>query len=403
MNITIPEYVRAVMDALEAAGHRGYLVGGSLRDLLRGVVPHDYDLTTDATPDEMIGIFRDFHTIPTGIAHGTLTVMSEHHPIEVTTHRVDGAYTDARHPEEVSFSRRLSDDLARRDFTVNAMAYHPEVGLADLFDGRGDLARGVLRAVGDAETRFTEDALRILRGFRFAAQLRFEIERETLAGAMRAAEGLAKISAERITAELCRLLECPDAQRALELLLGAGCGKYVFFDTVQGVKPISFEGLPVDAALRLAAILPHADVEEARALCKRLKTSNAFLTDVCGYLAASRAPLPVSVYEARVFLLKHWHHWQGGLAIKVVNGVDIGEVEALCRRLSRDGSVVEIRRLAVNGKELQDALGVRGAQTGALLARLQDMVLREDVENKRAALMAAAEKICAADAAKDSV
>ena len=394
MNITIPSYVRAVMDALETAGHRGYLVGGSLRDLLRGETPHDYDLTTDATPREMCEIFREFHTIPTGLQHGTVTVMSEHHPIEVTTHRVDGAYTDARHPEAVSFSRRLSDDLARRDFTVNAMAYHPEVGLVDLFDGRGDLARGVLRAVGDAKTRFTEDALRILRGFRFAAQLGFEIEQETLAGAVSAAEGLAKISAERIASELCRLLECPDALRALELLLEAGCGKYVFFDTVQGVKPISFEGMPADAALRLAAILPRASVEDARALCRRLKASNAFSAAVCGYLEASREALPSSVYEARVFLLHHWHHWQGGLAIKAASGADIGEVEALCRKLSRDGSVVELRRLAVNGRELQDTLGVRGAQTGALLARLQDLVLREDVENKRAALMAAAEKLC---------
>ena len=140
--IELPVYVTRVMDALRLAGHRGYVVGGSLRDLLRGVTPHDFDMTTDALPDEMLEIFRDFRVIPTGLKHGTLTVMSDGNPIEVTTHRVDGAYADARHPESVSFTRKLEGDLSRRDFTVNAMAWNEETGLVDLFAGQEDLKKG---------------------------------------------------------------------------------------------------------------------------------------------------------------------------------------------------------------------------------------------------------------------
>ena len=151
----VPAYVRAVMDALEKNGHRGYLVGGCLRDILLSKTPHDFDLTTDATPDEMLEIFADFRVIGTGLKHGTLTVLSEGKPVEVTTHRVDGDYKDARRPESVSFTRRLAEDLSRRDFTVNAMAWRAEEGLVDLFDGRRDLEAGIIRAVGDPVTRST--------------------------------------------------------------------------------------------------------------------------------------------------------------------------------------------------------------------------------------------------------
>ena len=233
MTIYIPPFVRCVMDALDAGGYRAYLVGGSLRDMLRGEEPHDFDLTTDATPDEMIALLSPlFRVIPTGVAHGTVTVMSEGNPIEITTHRVDGAYLDARHPEAVAFTRALGEDLSRRDFTVNAMAYHPEVGLVDLFSGREDLERGVIRAVGDPETRFREDALRILRAFRFSAKLCFAIDEATLVGAKRARGGLAHISVERIFVELCGLLEAQKAARGLDALLSCECGEFVFFDTV---------------------------------------------------------------------------------------------------------------------------------------------------------------------------
>lgn len=392
----MPRYVSAVMRALAAAGHRGYLVGGSLRDLLRGLTPHDYDLTTDATPEEMLEIFKDLRVIPTGIRHGTVTVLSEGHPVEITTHRLDGAYADARHPTQVSFTRKLEADLSRRDFTVNAMAWSPEAGLIDLFGGRDDLARGILRAVGDPEERFREDALRILRLCRFAAQLSFSIDPHTLAGAAATAGGLARISAERVFSELTRLLEAPDPARGLSALLETGCGEYVFFDTVPRLNPdAALTALPPDAPLRLALLLPTLTADEAAALAKRWHASNAFAEALAAYLEAGREPLPDSDYTARRFTSRYWHYRKGALALHAAAGEDTAAAEALCRRAARDGTAVEIRRLAVNGRELQEALGVLPHRTGDLLRRLQDLVWRDPEKNKRPALLAAAGEICA--------
>ena len=394
-DFTLPAYVTAVMRALSKVGHRGYLVGGSLRDLLRGLAPHDYDLTTDATPEEMAEIFRDFRVIPTGVKHGTLTVLSEGHPIEVTTHRVDGAYADARHPTEVSFTRRLEADLSRRDFTVNAMAWNEEVGLVDLFGGQNDLARGILRAVGDPEARFSEDALRILRAFRFAAQLEFEIEPLTLAGAKKAAPGLSRIAVERVFSELTRLLVAKAPERGLAALLDAGCGEYVFFDTVSRLnRHAALAVLPPDALLRLAALFPLLEAERAEALCRRWHAPNAFCEGFSAYLLARREPLPDSAYTARRFTSNYWHYWEGALALRAAAGEDTAAAGALCRRVARDGTAVEIRRLAVNGRELQTKLGVLPHRTKDLLLRLQDAVWQDPARNKSAALLETARAIC---------
>ena len=391
----LPAYVTCVMDTLAAAGHRGYVVGGSLRDLLRGVTPHDYDMTTDALPDEMLEIFGDFRVIPTGLKHGTLTVMSDGNPIELTTHRVDGAYTDARHPESVSFTRKLEGDLSRRDFTVNAMAWNGETGLVDLFGGQADLQRAILRTVGDPDTRFSEDALRILRLFRFSAQLNFDIEENTLLGAARTAAGLEKISVERVFSEITRLLEAPFAEKGLAALFAAKCEKYAFFDTV-GEKNVAngVDALPREAALRLAWMLPDLTAAQALALGKRYHAPNAFGTALAAYAEGAREALPQSAYEARRFTTKYWHYWKGILALQKARGADVGEAQALCAQVARDGSAVEVRRLAVNGKELQEICGVRPARTGELLLRLQDLVWQDPARNKRAYLLEAAQEIC---------
>ncbi len=395
----IPPYALAVMEALEHAGHRGYLVGGSLRDLLRGEDPHDFDMTTDATPDEMVEIFRGYRVIPTGLKHGTLTVLSEGQPIEVTTHRVDGAYADSRRPDSVSFTRRLADDLSRRDFTVNAMAYHPAVGLVDLFGGREDLASGILRAVGDPATRFAEDALRILRAFRFSAQLDFAIAPATLAGAAAQKEGLLRISGERIFSEITRLLEAPRALRGLEALFAAECEKYVFFDTVVPLNRANMlEKLPADAALRLAFLLRGADELAVRTLCReRWRSSNAFADRVCGLLRVATSALPQSEYEARRLVCGAWQQWEDALLLREADGEDVTEARLLCRRVSKNGTAVELRRLAVNGKELQEKTGVRPEWTGALLLRLQELVWQEPARNKKATLLELAAALLAAE------
>lgn len=394
MTIQIPSYVRDVMDVLDTAGYRAYVVGGSLRDMLRGIVPHDYDMTTDATPDEMLATFANFRVIPTGLAHGTVTVMSEGHPIEITTHRVDGSYLDARHPETVSFTRALHEDLSRRDFTVNAMAWHPDIGVVDLFDGKGDLEARVIRAVGDPEKRFSEDALRILRAFRFCAQLDFTLDAKTLQGAKCAKEGLTRISVERIFAEFSRMMVSKNADAGLCALLDAECEAYVFFDAVSALSPVCVNDLAPDAALRSAALLPTLSREDALALARRWHAPNAFGEALAAYVVAAREKLPQTDYEARKYLSRYWHYWRGALALAALRGADINEAQALCEKASRDGSVVEIRRLAVNGRELQEMLGVVPARTGELLCRLQDMVFCDPACNKRDALLLKAREIC---------
>ncbi|MBQ3483285.1 MAG: tRNA nucleotidyltransferase [Clostridia bacterium] len=391
----IPAYVRAVTDALAAAGHRGYLVGGSLRDLLRGVAPHDYDLTTDATPDEMLAAFASFRVIPTGLKHGTLTVLSEGQPVEVTTHRVDGGYTDGRHPDRVSFTRRLADDLSRRDFTVNAMAYSDQTGLVDLFDGQGDLARGIIRAVGDPATRFSEDALRILRAYRFSAQLDFALDESTAAGARAVRAGLSQVSVERIFSELTRLLASPAAARGMQGLLDADLAPFVFGDLAPDRTALAvLDTLPPRAEVRLAALLADHGEDALYALCRRLKTPNAFADALVGTVCAARAPLPDSPYAARHFAHRYWGMWQDGLSVAAARGAAVERAAELCRRVVRENSVIEVRRLAVNGRELQEQLGVCPAKTGALLLGLQDFVFADPARNKKATLLAHAAEIC---------
>ncbi len=204
LRIQLPERVDRIITTLQEHGYEAYAVGGCVRDSVLGREPQDWDITTSAMPEETKALFRK--TFDTGIEHGTVTVLMGDEGFEVTTYRIDGKYEDARHPKEVSFTRNLKEDLRRRDFTINAMAYNEKDGLVDIFGGVADLEAEVLRCVGDAEERFGEDALRILRGIRFAAQLGFRLEEDTRRGMRKLAPELVKISAERIQAELVKLL-----------------------------------------------------------------------------------------------------------------------------------------------------------------------------------------------------
>lgn len=215
MELTLSSDVLYIIESLEKHGHRADVVGGCVRDFLMGKAPFDIDITTSATPEQMKEIFASVRTVETGVKHGTLTVVLGGTPYEVTTYRVDGEYADHRHPEEVIFTETLSEDLARRDFTVNAMCYSPKNGLTDLYGGREDLEKGIIRAVGEAEKRFTEDALRILRGLRFSATLGFEIEEKTAAAMRKCAYLLSFVSAERVLVEWRKLLGGKDAHRVL--------------------------------------------------------------------------------------------------------------------------------------------------------------------------------------------
>lgn len=208
MKIALPEKVNRIIHTLQENGFEAYAVGGCVRDSILGRVPDDWDITTSATPLETKALFS--RTFDTGIEHGTITVLIDKDTFEVTTYRVDGKYEDSRHPSEVTFTRSLKEDLLRRDFTINAMAYNDTEGLVDIFGGMDDLQQKTIRCVGDARARFGEDALRILRAVRFAAQLGFQIEEETQRGITQLAPTLANISAERIQVELIKMLTSPN-------------------------------------------------------------------------------------------------------------------------------------------------------------------------------------------------
>lgn len=210
MKIQLPEKVNMIINKLQAHGYEAYAVGGCVRDSILGREPDDWDITTSATPLETKALFQ--RTFDTGIEHGTITVLVDKEAFEVTTYRVDGEYEDSRHPKEVTFTRCLQEDLLRRDFTINAMAYNDAEGMIDIFGGIEDLKNKTIRCVGNAEERFGEDALRILRAVRFAAQLGFSIEKETKKGIVKLAETLANISAERIQVELIKMLVSPNPE-----------------------------------------------------------------------------------------------------------------------------------------------------------------------------------------------
>ena len=281
-----PQVLRAI-SMLNAAGHRAYVVGGAVRELLRGKgTVTDFDLTTSARPEETEGVFAGFRLIETGLKHGTVTVLLDGLPLEITTFRVDGIYSDGRHPDGVSFTPSLERDLERRDFTINAMAYHPQEGLIDLHGGREDLKAGLIRCVGDPDRRFVEDALRMLRAVRFAAQLGFSIEKGTLDAIRRSARRAEKLSGERIKAELEKILLSPRPELAGELLrlgLLAHLGgrpdcpgllalreeppepvpRWRAFCRLTGF-PIA--ALPVERALRRGVLHPEAEAVRALAL-----------------------------------------------------------------------------------------------------------------------------------------
>ena len=275
MTIEIPEYAEAVLSRLEQNGEEAYIVGGSLRDSLLGKAASDYDVATSALPEQMIEIFKDHRVIATGLKHGTMTVISDTHPIEVTTFRVDGGYSDSRHPDSVSFTRSIEEDVSRRDFTVNAMAYSQKRGLVDLFGGREDLAKGIIRAVGDPERRFCEDALRIMRAFRFSAQLNFEIEENTLAAAQKCREGLARIARERISCELFKLLGSSEPERPLVQMCELGIAEYIFGRYMPERELVALlPQMPRDPAARLGLLLCKADRETTSGILGELRCSN---------------------------------------------------------------------------------------------------------------------------------
>lgn len=388
MHFELPPGALEVLRRLNAAGYQAYAVGGCVRDLARGVPPHDYDICTSALPAQTQRCFAGERVVETGIKHGTVTVLMAGEPYEITTFRTDGDYLDGRHPQSVAFTDSLTEDLRRRDFTINAMAYHPDIGLRDPFDGQADIARRMIRCVGDAGARFTEDALRILRALRFAAELGFDIAPDT-ARAMRALSGrLALISRERIAAELLRALKGINAVpvlRAFDTVLLAALPDYPAAALPEALHALAI--LPRgDTVLRLAALLSPCGAAGARVLAA-LKPSRALSSQVLALTAAagediSRAELPLWLARLGETQLRRLLTLQGR-----------EELLACLPALLAQHPPLTLGDLAINGRDLT-AVGLpSGAELGRTLNALHRRVLLGELPNERGALLAAAKKM----------
>ena len=388
MRIEIPEYVKVLMDTLEAAGEESYIVGGSLRDSLLGKEASDYDVATSARPERMIEIFSGFRVIETGLKHGTLTVISNGRPVEITAFRVDGSYTDSRHPDSVSFTRSIGEDLARRDFTVNAMAYNHSVGLVDLFGGREDLERGIIRAVREPELRFGEDALRIMRAFRFSAQLGFEIEEKTLIAAHRCREGLSNIARERIAAEFFKLICSEHASLPLLRMKDLGVLAYVLGDYSPSERLIELlPNMPRHDAASLGFLLCDCERDVAKEIVNGLKCSNKQRKVALSVAKNARRgifePRDVSKLCAEL-----------GESAKYVICASIllgmSDTQALMW-LANDPAPHSVSELAIGGDDLAN-IGFAGREIGRTLSYLLECATDAPEINTRESLLALAKE-----------
>ena len=392
MVINIPSYVKVIMNRIDAAGHECFAVGGSLRDLLLGKEPHDWDVTASALPEETMALFPDMHVIPTGIQHGTVTVVSEGFPIEITTYRVDGEYTDSRRPDKVEFTRNIEDDLSRRDFTVNALAYNEKRGLLDLFGGKEDLENKILRAVGDPEKRFTEDALRIMRAFRFSAQLGFDIEESTLAAAKKLSPRLKNIARERIGSEFMRLLASSYPEKALSLM------ENVIFEIlpINNIEKNRFslvEKLPEGGAARLALLLYGKTHEELLNVAHSLRLSG----EQKGILTLLASPVndnfDLSPLSARRFMRRYGKNSEAAARMLTLLGVIEPNFEKILAAEAEKAPCLSLDRLAISGGDLISLGLASGKGVGILLSSLLDAVIENPEINEKSKLIDLARKM----------
>lgn len=388
MQISIPENIISVMRLLEESGFEAYAVGGCVRDSLLGRRPYDWDVCTSALPEETLEVFKSFRTIPTGIKHGTVTVIADS-PVEITTFRIDGEYLDNRRPSQVSFTRTLADDLCRRDFTVNAMAADKNGFVTDLYGGKEDLQKKIIRCVGCAQKRFDEDALRIMRALRFAATLGFELE-ESTARAVREQKSLLKnIAVERIRAETDKLLlgSCAD------ILYGYREVFSVFIPeaeiTRETAEKISLADKETE--IRLALLLGNLTSENASAVLGRLRYSN-IVTKRSVELIENKNKVIESTSSAVKRLLNafgkenaerlvRFKRADGGLTPEAEK-----EILSEISRIIDDGECYSLAALAVSGSDLS-AMGIKGKRIGETLNKLLDEVIDGKAKNVKEELI----------------
>ena len=438
MTIRMDEGAAELLDTLHRAGYAAYVVGGCVRDSLLGLTPHDWDLCTSALPQQGMELFGEEKCIPTGLQHGTVTVKQGGGLYEITTFRTEGTYTDGRHPDEVHFVPDVREDLARRDFTINAMAYNAKEGLVDPFGGQADLQSGILRAVGVPHQRFTEDALRILRLYRFAARFGFAIDPPTAQAAQELCAHLDCVSVERIEEELAKLLSAPAPAAYLdEKILGVVLPE-LSPEALAAAKPVvdacpaGEQALPV----RLAALLLSLGEDGTRRTLRRLRCSNACIEETAVLVREARGrdgsfsedrPLgwdPVAegnragdgmarivseekatvtpdftIYARRLLGRYNLCTVQRlaalGTALQPEYAADFAALSELAERLDADGVCCRVSQLAVNGRDLMAAGVPAGPGIRKVLEALLDGVIREEYPNERQALLAAVQQLAA--------
>ena len=441
MTIRMDEGAAELLDTLHRAGYTAYVVGGCVRDSLLGLTPHDWDLCTSALPQQGMELFGEEKCIPTGLQHGTVTVKQGGGLYEITTFRTEGAYTDGRHPDEVHFVPDVREDLARRDFTINAMAYNEKEGLVDPFGGQADLQSGILRAVGVPHQRFTEDALRILRLYRFAARFGFAIDPPTAQAAQELCAHLDCVSVERIEEELAKLLSAPAPAAYLdEKILGVVLPE-LSPEALAAAKPVvdacpaGEQALPV----RLAALLLSLGEDGTRRTLRRLRCSNnrieetavlvrevvsgvpgAFSSDTNRAIPSpallpaatgshpsgrsseklpARPPVSLNIYTRKLlgqYGLKTVQRLAAlGTALQPEHAADFAALSELAEQLDADGVCCRVSQLAVNGRDLMAAGVPAGPGIRKVLEALLDGVIREEYPNERQALLAAVQQFAA--------
>ena len=437
-NIRLDAGAAALLARLHGAGYAAYAVGGCVRDSLLGRTPQDWDLCTSARPEQVLALFGEGQCIPTGLQHGTVTIKYGGQLYETTTFRTEGAYTDGRHPDEVHFVPDVRQDLARRDFTINAMAYNDAEGLIDPFGGQQDLQQGILRAVGVPHQRFTEDALRILRLYRFAARFGFSIDPPTAQAAQELCAHLDCVSVERIEEELAKLLSAPAPAAYLDKKILTVVLPELSPEALAAAKPVvdacpaGAENLPI----RLAALLLSLGEDGTRRTLRRLRCSNACIEETAVLVREARGrdgsfsedrPLgwdPVAegnragdgmarivseekatvtpdftIYARRLLGKYNLCTVQRlaalGTALQPERSADFAALSELAERLDADGVCCRVSQLAVNGRDLMAAGVPAGPGIRKVLEALLDGVIREEYPNERQALLAAVQQLAA--------
>ena len=403
MTIRMDEGAAELLDTLHRAGYAAYVVGGCVRDSLLGLTPHDWDLCTSALPQQVMELFGAQRCIPTGLQHGTVTVKQSGALYEITTFRTEGTYTDGRHPDEVHFVPDVREDLARRDLTINAMAYNEKEGLVDPFGGQADLQSGIVRAVGVPRQRFTEDALRILRLYRFAARFGFAIDPPTAQAAQELCAHLDCVSVERIEEELAKLLSAPapaaylDKKILLVILPELSSEALAAAKPVVDACPAGAENLPI----RLAALLLSLGEDGIRRTLKRLRCSNALIEEAAVLVreAVPGVPVSLNIYARRLLGKYNLCTVQRiaalGTALQPERAADFAALSELAEQLDADSVCCRVSQLAVNGRDLMAAGVPAGPGIRKILEALLDGVIREEYPNERQALLAAVQQLAA--------